>query len=397
MSDHSAVQASGSWTDSVYISLSPIWDLTARLLGRQTFTGTLTQGQSYTNTLTATIPGLAPGHYFVLVRTNIYNSVYEGVYAANNTNGVRRDDHGGRRRADHRRPAEHDPAARAGAAVPGAGARGRDAAGDADGGQRAERQHALYPLQCRADARRLRRDIQRPDRGLAQRADPVHQAGHLLHPGAWLFGPCGGDGHHAAGAGAAARHHEGFDVGRRRRGVCDDHDYGRAVQRRGDGAVQPAGDRRVHARQLPGDEQHHDHRRVRLHGRAARQLRRDRHQPGRQPGDRAVRLPGAAGGRAGRDDRHWRQPHDPRRRQPGLLDPARQPRQPRCGLHLFPGRRAAAGHQLRGVWAALPDVLVGRVGPAGQSRDLGLRQRAVFGDHGDHEHQRAADHVGLPC
>ena len=85
VSDHNAVPASGTWTDAVYISLSPVYDTTARLLGRETFTGTLQQGGSYTQTLTSTIPGLVPGNYYVIVRTNIYNSVYEGAYAANNS------------------------------------------------------------------------------------------------------------------------------------------------------------------------------------------------------------------------------------------------------------------------------------------------------------------------
>ena len=85
VSDHSAIPASGSWTDSVYISSSAIFDISARLLGRATFTGTLQQNGSYTLSLTATMPGVAPGNYYVIVRTNIYNTVYEGVYAVNNT------------------------------------------------------------------------------------------------------------------------------------------------------------------------------------------------------------------------------------------------------------------------------------------------------------------------
>ena len=85
VSDHSDVPASGTWTDAVYISASATWDITARLLGYVTYSGTLQQNGSYTQTLTSTIPGLAPGDYHVLVRTNIYNSVYEGQFASNNT------------------------------------------------------------------------------------------------------------------------------------------------------------------------------------------------------------------------------------------------------------------------------------------------------------------------
>ncbi len=85
VSDHSTVAASGSWTDAVYISTSATWDITAKLLGRATFSGSLDPDGSYTLSLTSTIPGLAPGNYHVIVRTNIFNSVYEGADAANNT------------------------------------------------------------------------------------------------------------------------------------------------------------------------------------------------------------------------------------------------------------------------------------------------------------------------
>ena len=85
VSDHSTVAASGSWTDAVYISTSATWDITAKLLGRATFSGSLDPDGSYTLSLTSTIPGLAPGNYRVIVRTNIFNSVYEGADAANNT------------------------------------------------------------------------------------------------------------------------------------------------------------------------------------------------------------------------------------------------------------------------------------------------------------------------
>ena len=54
-----------SWTDSVYLSLSPTFDDTAVLLGRVTHQGTLAGNSSYSETVTDPLPGLAPGSYHV--------------------------------------------------------------------------------------------------------------------------------------------------------------------------------------------------------------------------------------------------------------------------------------------------------------------------------------------
>ena len=85
VSDHSAVPASGTWVDAVYLSTDGTWSIDDKLLGRVTFSGTLDQNGSYTQSLDTTLPGVAPGDYRVLVRTNIYGSVYEGAFAANDT------------------------------------------------------------------------------------------------------------------------------------------------------------------------------------------------------------------------------------------------------------------------------------------------------------------------
>jgi VCBS repeat-containing protein len=70
--------ASGTWTDSVYLSSTPEWNYTDPLLGRVSYTGTLTQNQTYTSTLTAAIPPTKLGQYYIIVRSDIYNQVYEG-------------------------------------------------------------------------------------------------------------------------------------------------------------------------------------------------------------------------------------------------------------------------------------------------------------------------------
>ncbi len=57
----------GTWTDSVYLSLSDTFDDSAVLLGRVTHQGVVAGGTSYSETLTAPVPGLAPGAYHVYV------------------------------------------------------------------------------------------------------------------------------------------------------------------------------------------------------------------------------------------------------------------------------------------------------------------------------------------
>ena len=84
-SDHSTVPVSGTWTDSVYLSTDGVWSIDDKLLGRVSYSGTLNQGDTAQLSLDATLPGVAPGDYRIIVRTNIYNTVYEGVFAANNT------------------------------------------------------------------------------------------------------------------------------------------------------------------------------------------------------------------------------------------------------------------------------------------------------------------------
>ncbi len=84
MENLSDVAATGTWSDSLYLSEDATWDITDRPLGRAGFTGTLLAGESYTLHLDTLMPAAAPGHYRVIVRTDIYNQVYEGVNEVNN-------------------------------------------------------------------------------------------------------------------------------------------------------------------------------------------------------------------------------------------------------------------------------------------------------------------------
>lgn len=59
--------ASGSWTDSVYLSSDNTLSSDALLIGRVTESGPLAAAASYTGTLTAPLPGALPGPYYVIV------------------------------------------------------------------------------------------------------------------------------------------------------------------------------------------------------------------------------------------------------------------------------------------------------------------------------------------
>ena len=77
--------ASGVWSDAVYFSPTTAWGISDPFVGDVQYTGTLLPGQSYTQTLTANVPPLTPGTYHVIVRTDIFDQVYEGPYRSNNT------------------------------------------------------------------------------------------------------------------------------------------------------------------------------------------------------------------------------------------------------------------------------------------------------------------------
>jgi subtilase family serine protease len=80
--------AQGSWSDAVYLSLDGNWDITDRLLGRVSYSGGLDAGGSYTATISdLLIPPALEGQYRIIVRTDIFNEVYEAADEGNNARG----------------------------------------------------------------------------------------------------------------------------------------------------------------------------------------------------------------------------------------------------------------------------------------------------------------------
>lgn len=69
--------ASGTWTDALFISGDGIWDINDPLFGRVSVTASVAPGGSYTRTLTAPLPGVLPGNYTVIIRSDIRNNLPE--------------------------------------------------------------------------------------------------------------------------------------------------------------------------------------------------------------------------------------------------------------------------------------------------------------------------------
>jgi RHS repeat-associated protein/uncharacterized repeat protein (TIGR01451 family) len=76
--------AGGSWQDSVYLSNTPSTSAGSILLGTLQRSGGLNAGGSYSSSLTATVPTLGPGYYYVLVQVDSLNQVAD-QNPANNT------------------------------------------------------------------------------------------------------------------------------------------------------------------------------------------------------------------------------------------------------------------------------------------------------------------------
>ena len=76
--------AQGSWRDTLYLSADTTWDIGDAVFGSVQVHGPLDGGTSYTRTITAALPGVTPGAYHVIVRSDILNTVVE----SNNGNNI---------------------------------------------------------------------------------------------------------------------------------------------------------------------------------------------------------------------------------------------------------------------------------------------------------------------
>ena len=75
--------AIGTWNDSIYLSANDRWDVEDALLDRVQISGPLASGSEYSQTVTAVLPGILPGDYYAIVRSDIRNAVEETNEANN--------------------------------------------------------------------------------------------------------------------------------------------------------------------------------------------------------------------------------------------------------------------------------------------------------------------------
>ena len=74
----------GTWTDSIYLSVDEQWDIDDPLFGRVRNTNfNVVGGGSYSQNLTAALPGVVPGDYHVIIRSDILNQIRESDDANN--------------------------------------------------------------------------------------------------------------------------------------------------------------------------------------------------------------------------------------------------------------------------------------------------------------------------
>ncbi|MCW5625863.1 MAG: hypothetical protein KIT73_14215, partial [Burkholderiales bacterium] len=76
--------AATAWTDRAFLSTDEVLDASDVQLGQFHRAGALDAGDTYTGNLTAQLPVGISGPYYVLVRTDVANTVYEHVYEGNN-------------------------------------------------------------------------------------------------------------------------------------------------------------------------------------------------------------------------------------------------------------------------------------------------------------------------
>jgi hypothetical protein len=69
--------AFGPWVDALYLSADDQWDIGDTLFTRVSQAGFLAAGGSRTNTVSAPAPGVLPGNYHVIIRTDVVNQVPE--------------------------------------------------------------------------------------------------------------------------------------------------------------------------------------------------------------------------------------------------------------------------------------------------------------------------------
>ena len=82
--------AYSSWSDAVYFSTNAVWDAQDKSLRTRTRSQGLAPGFSYQVTNTVTIPANAPSSYYLIVKSDYQDSLFESDETNNDGNTVAR-------------------------------------------------------------------------------------------------------------------------------------------------------------------------------------------------------------------------------------------------------------------------------------------------------------------
>jgi RHS repeat-associated protein len=74
----------GDWTDGVYLSRDEHWDIDDLRLATVEHTGGLSEGEIYTQSATAVLPGVLPGSFHIIARADVFNEQQEAVQGEGN-------------------------------------------------------------------------------------------------------------------------------------------------------------------------------------------------------------------------------------------------------------------------------------------------------------------------
>lgn len=69
--------ATGIWSDAVYLSQDQTWDINDILIGKKSQVGPINIGESYNSNLSISLPGINPGDYYIIIRSDVRNHVRE--------------------------------------------------------------------------------------------------------------------------------------------------------------------------------------------------------------------------------------------------------------------------------------------------------------------------------
>jgi hypothetical protein len=83
VTNQSGNDALGQWTDSLYLSPTTSFVYTEPLLATNVHQGGLLAGQSYTHQVTTPVPGISPGTYYVILRTDVLNQIPDTITSNN--------------------------------------------------------------------------------------------------------------------------------------------------------------------------------------------------------------------------------------------------------------------------------------------------------------------------